>query len=136
MKRMKDVELVKKFKEKNKIPKNSKNNNHRKKVTEYLASMKSRQEFSPALGKYVDCLKPEPLHNSNNAWQQWNLDALNTAMQLTDRAEITKANGNIVNLPNTTPMTKYAVLLKETMKAGRLYKNVLKSGADLGFLKA
>ena len=58
--------------------------------------------------------------------KKWNLDALNTALQLTDRAEITKANGNIANLPNTTPMAKYAVLLKETMKAGRLYKNVLK----------
>lgn len=49
--------------------------------------MKSRQEFTPALGKYVDCLKPEPLHNTNYAWQQWNLDALNTAMQLTDKAK-------------------------------------------------
>lgn len=42
-KRKKDVEAVKKFKTKSKIPENSKNKNHRKKVTEHIASIKSRQ---------------------------------------------------------------------------------------------
>lgn len=125
-KRMKDVELVKIFKEKNKIPENSQTSYQRTKVTGYIATLKSRQELSPALGKYVEYFKPEPLHNSNNAWQHWNLDALNTAMQLTDRADIDKANGNINHLPNTTPMAKYMTVLKETIKAGRLYKKVQK----------
>ncbi|KAK3722872.1 hypothetical protein QZH41_020446 [Actinostola sp. cb2023] len=122
--RMKDVDEVKAFKARNKIPENSKSSNHRGKVTAHIASRKSRQEFSPPLGKYVDNFKPEPLHNSNNAWQHWNLDILTTAMKLTDRAVINKANGDITQLPSITPMAKYMSLLKYKMKAGRLYKNV------------
>ena len=126
-KRMKDVESVKKFKEKNKIPDDGKSTTaQRRKVTEYIASIKSRQEFCPPLGKYVAYLNPEPLHNSNNAWEHWNLDALSTAMHLTDRADINKAKGDITLLPETTAMARYLRLLNETIKAGRLYKNLAK----------
>ncbi|XP_020910826.1 uncharacterized protein LOC110248623 [Exaiptasia diaphana] len=52
-KRLKDADYVKLFKTKNKIPDGSKASNHRKKVTEYIASRKSRQEFHPPLDKYV-----------------------------------------------------------------------------------
>lgn len=123
-KRIRDVESVKKFKAKNKIPDGKSTTAQRKKVTEHIASIKSRQEFVPPLGKYVAYLYPEPLHNSNNAWQHWCLNALNTAMQLTGKADIDKAKGNIALLPETTPMAKYMRLLKETIKAGRLHKNI------------
>ncbi|XP_048585311.1 uncharacterized protein LOC125568043 [Nematostella vectensis] len=123
-KRLKDAESVKSFKEKNKIPDGSKANNHRKKITEYIASNNSRQEFYPPLGKFVKYLYPEPLHNSNNAWQQWNLDVLNTAIHLTNKADINKANGNITLLPKHSALAKYMSLLKDTIKAGRLYKKV------------
>ena len=40
-------------------------------ITKFIAQNKLRQEFVPLLGKYVDLLKVEPLHSTNNAWQNW-----------------------------------------------------------------
>ena len=47
-------------------------------------------------------------------------------MQLTDRADINQAKGDVTLLPETIPMATYMRLLKETVKAGGLYKNVAK----------
>ena len=38
----------------------------RTKVTEFIASQKSRQEFEPILGPYIDKAVVEPLHLANN----------------------------------------------------------------------
>ena len=38
----------------------------RQKLTQYIASLKSRQEFEPPVGKSVVRAKPEPLHLKNN----------------------------------------------------------------------
>ena len=34
-------------------------------ITKFIAQNKLRQEFVPLLGKYVDLLKAEPLHNTS-----------------------------------------------------------------------
>ena len=39
----------------------------RQKLTQYISSIKSRQEFEPLLGKAVEQAKPEPLHLKNNS---------------------------------------------------------------------
>lgn len=60
-KRLKDAELVRKFKktvDKKKVTETTKRNN----VTQYIASLKSRQEFVPLLGKLVDRAHVDPLH--------------------------------------------------------------------------
>ena len=31
----------------------------------------SRQEFIPPFGKFVNLIKPDPLHSINNGWKQW-----------------------------------------------------------------
>ena len=49
-------------------------------TTKIIAQNKSRQEFVPPSGKYVDLLKAEPLHNTNNAWQNWFSAALSVVM--------------------------------------------------------
>lgn len=123
-KRMEDVKAVRNFKLKHKITDDTKNANQRKKVTEFISSLKSRQEFAPSLGKYVECMRPEPLHNGNNAWQRWNLDILTTAMQLTSKAAINSAKGDMKCLPKDCPFAKYVFFLKDKMKAGRLYNKV------------
>ena len=41
----------------------------RSKVTEFIARQKSRQEFTPLVGKLIDNAHVEPLHLKNNAWQ-------------------------------------------------------------------
>ena len=43
----------------------------RSKITTFISSIKSRQEFPPPLGRFVDKVHIEPLHIKNNAWQQW-----------------------------------------------------------------
>lgn len=42
----------------------------RKKVTDFTASQKSRQEFEPLIGDFIDRVHVEPLHPKNNACQQ------------------------------------------------------------------
>ena len=41
----------------------------RTKVTEFIASQNSRQEFEPLLGPVIDKAVVEPLHLANNNWQ-------------------------------------------------------------------
>lgn len=71
------VEKVEKFKAKLKDPEGK----QRAEVTKLIAKEKSRQEFVPPLGKYADLAKAEPIHNTNNAWQQWFSVLLTVAMQ-------------------------------------------------------
>lgn len=65
-KRIKDAEKVQNKKivlEKSNLAKSTK----RTKITSYIANeLKSRQEFVPVIGKYIDCAKAEPLHLKNN----------------------------------------------------------------------
>ena len=76
-KRIQVAEKVAKFKAKLKDP----DGKQRPEVTKLIAKEKSRQEFVPPLGKYVDLAKAEPLHNTNNAWQHWFSALLPVAMQ-------------------------------------------------------
>ena len=40
------------------------NGKERGKVTKFIATNKSQQEYVPPLRKYVDCMRPDPLHNA------------------------------------------------------------------------
>lgn len=62
------------------------NGKHRNKVTKFISDNKSRQEFVPPLGKYVDKAMAEPLHSMNNAWQNWFMLLLSTALYLSNQA--------------------------------------------------
>lgn len=66
---MKVAESVTKFKET--LPKHLSAKTSRLKVTSFIALTKSRQEFVPLVGKYIDLAHVEPLHLKNNAWQQY-----------------------------------------------------------------
>ena len=66
--RIKVAKSVEKFKmalEAKKVAKITK----RSKVTEFIASEKSRQEFPPLIGEFINNAHVEPLHLKNNAWQ-------------------------------------------------------------------
>ena len=41
----------------------------RAKITDFIAKQKSRHEFLPLLGNFLDKAHVEPLHLKNNAWQ-------------------------------------------------------------------
>ena len=128
--RLKDAQAVSDFKRKKKIEEFSKNRNDRSKVTTFISSIGSRQEFVPYLEMYVDEVKPEPLHNTNNAWQAWNSDILTSAMKMTGNQDLAKANGNIDALSRQSALAKYLSCLEGTMKATRLAKNVRKWFAE------
>ena len=49
--------------------------------------LKCRQEFKPELGRLVDKAYTELLHNSNNAWQQFNLSLVEDT---TERSNLPK----------------------------------------------
>ncbi|CAH3148835.1 unnamed protein product [Porites lobata] len=97
----------------------------RNEVTKFIAQNKSRQEFVPPLGKYVDLLKAEPLHNTNNAWQSWFLTALAIVMHYTHQNHL-KAATAVSDLPDSSPLLTFLKCLKDTLKCGRLYKAFLR----------
>ena len=96
----------------------------RNEVTKFIAQNKSRQEFVPPLGKYVDLLKAEHLHNTNNAWQSWFLTALGIVMHYTHQNHL-KAATAVSDLPDSLPLLAFLKCLKDTLKCGRLYKAFL-----------
>ena len=97
----------------------------RNEVTKFIAQNKSRQEFVPPLGKYVDLLKAEPLHNTTNAWQSWFLTALAIVMHYTNQNHL-KAATAVSDLPDSSPLLAFLKCLKDTLKCGRLYKAFLR----------
>ena len=117
-KRLAMAKKVEKFKRKLKDP----DGKQRGEVTKFISANKSRQEFPPPLGKYVDCIKPEPLHNVNNGWQHWFKMCLTVAMQYTDANQL-KASTSLSDLPNSCPLIQFCNCVKDSMKCGRLFKN-------------
>jgi hypothetical protein len=108
---------VETFKKKLKDPKNK----ERGKVTAFIAKQKSRQEYLPALGKYVDLVKAEPLHNTNNAWEHWFTFLLQIAMQYSD-ASVLKSVTSLTELEHSVPIVKFMDCIRNTVKCGRLFK--------------
>jgi hypothetical protein len=115
-KRLKVVEKVDKFKT---TPKGSKRNE----VTSFIAKEKSRQEYIPPLSKYVDIVKAEPLHITNNAWQHWVSFLFSIAMQYTDKSLLTSAT-SLSDMPDTCTLISFLNYLKGTAQAGRLYNAI------------
>ena len=103
----------------------------RNEVTKFIAQNKSRQEFVPPLGKYVDLRKAGPLHNTNNAWQSWFLTALAIVMHYTHQNHL-KAATVVSDLPDSFPLLTFLKCLKDILKCGRLYKAFLRWFSDKG----
>ena len=86
---------------------------------------KLRQEFVPLQGKYIDLLKAEPLHNTNNAQQNWFSAALSVVMQYTNQSHL-KAATTFSDLPDSSPLLVVLKCLKDNVKCGRLNKAFLR----------
>lgn len=97
----------------------------RSKVTQMISKEKSRQEFVPPLGKFVNLIKAEPLHNTNNAWQHWFTDLVTVVMQYTDNAQL-KSASSLSDMPGDSPVTKFLTHMRETAKCGRLYNSFVR----------
>ena len=73
-KRIVDATAVAKFKQKE---------TSRSKITKFIASRKSRQEFTPVMDIFGTKSYCEPLHIHNLAWQKWNQKLLKIVLELT-----------------------------------------------------
>ena len=111
--RIRDAQKVQKFKDS--LPIYGKSN--RPKITQYIASLKSRQEYPPVIGKYIDKVKAEPLHLKNNAWQQWHMHVFRVAILRTPKAILDKTN-EIGELGDCVFKAYYAML--KTCKLGKI----------------
>ena len=97
----------------------------KKSYYKFIAQNKLRQEFVPLSGKYVDLLRAEPLHSTNNAWQNWFSAALSVVMQYTNQSHL-KAETIVSDLPDSSPLLAVLKCLKDKVTYGRLHKAFLR----------
>ena len=98
----------------------------REKVTSYISQQKSRQEFPPLVGKFIDKAKADPLHLKNNAWQHWNASVLKYALS---RSNL----GNCESISDVSPNScfgNYYYCIRFLVKATRLAKKIRKWFSD------
>lgn len=105
---------VEKFKA---TPKGSK----RTEVTKFIGNANFMQEYTPPLGKYVNRVKAEPLHVTNNAWQHWFTHLLSIVLQYTDSSKLKSAT-SLSDMSDNCTLVSFLKCLKGT--AGRLYKAI------------
>lgn len=69
----------------------------RAKLSAYIKSLKSRQEYVPVLQQLVDKMYAEPLHCANNAWQQLHESMLSHA---NDKSGLPSTCTDLLNCQN------------------------------------
>ena len=92
---------------------------NRSEVTKFIASEKSRQEFTPPLGKYVDQVKAEPLHVTNNAWQHWFMLVFSIVIQYTNTSQL-KSSTALSDMPISSTLIIFFECLRVKAKCTRL----------------
>ena len=105
---------------------NLKPSTKREKITSFISQQKSRQEFPPLVGNFIDKAKAEPLHLKNNAWQQWNSFVLKYALSRTD----VRNCDTVFEVPTNSCFGKYYHCIRFMVKATRLAKKIRKWFAD------
>ena len=113
----KEVEKLKLKVEKQKGSKVSK----RKKVTSFISDKKSRQEFVPLIGQFIDRAHIEPLHPKNNACQQLFRRILYESI---GKSALDKSVVQFDQVPKSAPFSRLVTCLQKTAKLSRLAKKV------------
>ncbi|CAB4033702.1 Hypothetical predicted protein [Paramuricea clavata] len=119
-KRVQVSKKVKKFKEKVEKQKCS-SKTKRGKITTFIADEKSRQEFEPLLGHFLDRAHIDPLHVKNNACQQIFKLILYHSI---GKSNITSNVAHFNDLSNSTSFSRLVNCLLKTAKLVRLAKKV------------
>lgn len=96
--------------------------NKRNKITTFIASKSSRQEFIPPLGSIIDRAHVEPLHLKNNLCALLHRHFLETVLKLS----ITHGFSSFAQLPKKCPFSCYVRTLQEKCGLQRLAKKVVK----------
>lgn len=93
----------------------------RSKVTTFIASTKSRQEFEPLIGNFIERAHVDPLHLKNNACQHVHKMMLHEAIQKSSlRGNVTNMSG----VPWDSPFFKFVQALKSKCQLSRLANKV------------
>ena len=123
--RMKKAAQVEKYKKEH--PKIS-----RTKLTEYIASLHSRQEYPPRIGTFSDRVLIEPLHLRNNNFQFLFEQMLNISLQQTLRitSSISTKLKDYNSIPANWPIKKFIETLKHQVEAGKLVYRLKKGFAE------
>ncbi len=117
------VSVAKKvFAFKNKLPQKLADQTKRSKVTQYISSLGSRQEFEPLIGALCEKETVGPLHLKNNAVQK-----LHSQMLLLALADSNLSNKitSMTDMPNCS-MKRYLQALEHEVKATRLKRQLVK----------
>lgn len=80
-------------------------------VTKFITQNKSRQEYVFPLRKYVNLIKPDPLHSIHNSWQERFTTCLTVGIEYTNSNQVTAAVA-ILGLPTFFPFVKFLISLK------------------------
>ena len=123
---VKKVEAAKKSLNSKKLAESTK----RQKVTTLIGSLKSRQEFEPLLGRFIDIAHAEPLHLKNNACALVHKYFLEEVMKVSNLSN----HVSFLQLPANSPLVIYINTLKYKCCLSRLANKVVKffdeSGPD------
>lgn len=133
--RVKVAESVAKLKEN--LSKHLTPKTFRSKVTSFIATKKSRQEFEPLVGKYIDLAHVEPLHLKNNAWQHYFKGLLKEAIS---KSKLPDTSKTFADVPVESCFHRVVTALRYEMKCSCLARKVVKwygetqgKGADLQY---
>ena len=120
--RVKVVKQVEKLKEKlskSKLTESTK----RSKITSFIAEKKSRQEFSPRIGKLINKAHVEPLHLKNNACALMFKHVLLFSIQ---RSELSQSINEFSKVSNLSPFARLISSLKCQCNMSRLAKKIMR----------
>lgn len=92
-------------------------------MTSFIASKKSRQEFLPLVGKYIDLAHVEPLHLKNNAWQHYFKGVLKEAISKSKLPDTCKT---FADVPVDSCFHRVITALRYELKFSCLARKVVK----------
>lgn len=93
----------------------------RSKITSFIADKKSRQEFVPLVGSFVDRAHIDSLHPKNNACQQV---FRNILYESVGKSALDKSVVRFDHVPHSAPFARLVCCLQKTAKLPRLAKKV------------
>ena len=120
--RMQVAKKVAQFKQKQPIPTNAPLiQTLRNKAYQFIANLKSRQEYEPILGPLVQNAKCDSLHVGNNCWRHWFKKVFT---QVLANAKVGTNVKSVFQLTEDNPLRKHLKTLRFKVKCKKLYNNI------------
>ena len=100
----------------------SKKATKRSKITKFIASQKSRQEFEPVIGELINRAQVDPLHLKNNVCALAHRHLLYIAISLSELPNSVNFN----QVPSNSVLFNYVETLRSKCSLSRLAKKVIR----------